>query len=49
MLLTVAGFNSITQVDATTSMIPHWTRHQWLDVENDKVRKPDSIFMEAKK
>jgi hypothetical protein len=35
--------------DAFTSSIPDWDKHQWLDVEKGKVRKPDSLFMEAVK
>lgn len=49
VLLTSVGFNSISKVEATESSIPDWTRHQWLDIENDKIRKPDSIFMEGRK
>jgi predicted SAM-dependent methyltransferase len=48
-LLETVGFSQIRVVDAITSSIPDWEKHQWLDVENGKVRKPDSLFMEAVK
>jgi predicted SAM-dependent methyltransferase len=48
-LLETVGFSQIRVVDAFTSSIPDWEKHRWLDVENGKVRKPDSLFMEAVK
>lgn len=46
-LLEQCEFKNVTAVTAFTSAIPDWTNHQWLDVEDGKVRKPDSLFMEA--
>lgn len=34
-------------VDAKTSAINNWSQHMYLDVEDNMVRKPDSLFMEA--
>ena len=48
-LLKQAGFNNIKVVDAYNSNIPNWQKYKWLDVENGKVRKPDSLFIEAVK
>jgi len=48
-VLETVGFSQIRVVDAFTSSIPDWDKHQWLDVEKGKVRKPDSLFMEAVK
>jgi hypothetical protein len=48
-LLEETGFIEVLQIDAYTSMIESWDRYQWLDVEESKVRKPDSIFLEGKK
>jgi hypothetical protein len=45
-LLREAGFNTVLYTDAFHSNIPNWSTHKWLDVENDKIRKPDSLFME---
>jgi predicted SAM-dependent methyltransferase len=46
-LLKTIGFKEINKVDAYSSRINDWSSHQWLDVENGKVRKPDSLFIEA--
>ena len=48
-LLETVGFSQIRIVYAFTSSIPDWEKHQWLDVENGKVRKPDSLIMGAVK
>lgn len=44
-----AGFVDIEKVDAYTSRIPGWEHHQELDVQDGKTRKPDSLFMEARR
>jgi predicted SAM-dependent methyltransferase len=46
-LLRQADFSQIAKTDAFTSSIPDWSDHQWLDGEEGKVRKPDSLFMEG--
>jgi predicted SAM-dependent methyltransferase len=46
-LLKSKNFTRINIVDAYSSEIPNWEFHQWLDVENGIIRKPDSLFMEA--
>jgi hypothetical protein len=46
-VLKKAGFNNIKVVDAYNSNIPNWQKYQWLDIENGKIRKPDSLFIEA--
>lgn len=46
-LLISCGFKNIVKRDAFTSAIPEWEKHLWLDVEEGKTRKPDSLFMEA--
>jgi predicted SAM-dependent methyltransferase len=46
-LLKSKNFTRIYIVDAYSSEIPNWESHQWLDVENGSIRKPDSLFMEA--
>ena len=48
-LLEEAGFSEITKVDAHTSAIPNWGNYKDLDIRNEKPRKPDSMFFEAKK
>lgn len=48
-LLSSFNFRCIKQVDAFTSGIPDWQTYSWLDIENGKVRKPDSLFMECVK
>lgn len=49
MLLEKIGFKDVRKVDAFTSGINNWEKYLWLDVEGGKVRKPDSLFIEAKK
>lgn len=46
-LLKESGFRTVKQMDAHTSLMNDWDKFQWLDMEAGKVRKPDSIFMEA--
>jgi len=46
-LLMKCGFYNIVKRDAFTSSIADWEKQCWLDVEDGKVRKPDSLFMEA--
>lgn len=46
-LLQDTGFNDPKKFTAFTSNVNGWTEYQWLDVEDGKVRKPDSLFMEA--
>ena len=41
------NFTNIIMQEAFTSLIPNWNNYQILDVNNNKVRKPDSLFMEA--
>ncbi len=48
-LLMKNGFRDVKQVDAFSSTIHKWEDFISLDVENDEVRKPDSLFMEAVK
>ncbi len=49
-LLESAGFSEARVMTAFESQIPDWANsHSFLDVENGKVRKPDSMFMEALK
>lgn len=46
-LLTEAGFSEPKKLTAFTSNIVDWPDHQWLDVEEGNIRKPESLFMEA--
>lgn len=46
-LLKGAGFNGIEKMSAFESEIPFWEKYGFLDVENGRVRKPDSLFLEA--
>lgn len=48
-LLESADFKEIQITDAFNSRIPNWEKYISLDVENNKTRKPDSLFMEAEK
>lgn len=48
-LLISKGFRELTEVSAFSSAIPEWSIHSWLDIENGRVRKPDSLFMECSK
>jgi predicted SAM-dependent methyltransferase len=43
------GFVNINITNAFISRIPEWNKYSFLDVENNKVRKPDSLFIEANK
>jgi len=45
-LLKEAGFKEIEVKTAFTSSIPNWNTFK-LDGENNRIRKPDSLFMEA--
>ncbi|KAF2333126.1 class I SAM-dependent methyltransferase [Flavobacterium daemonense] len=47
-LLKSVGFSEIKVYSAFESQIQNWDNYQ-LDVINGKIRKPDSLFMEAKK
>lgn len=49
LLLTDIGFSDPQKIDAFTSSYPNWKDCMYLDVENNSVRKPDSLFMEARK
>jgi predicted SAM-dependent methyltransferase len=46
-LLRCQGFRDIKKTTAFTSSIPLWEKYQSLDVEQEQVRKPDSLFMEG--
>lgn len=46
-ILKEAGFSAPKKLTAFTSNLSDWKDHQWLDVEDGKVRKPESLFMEA--
>jgi predicted SAM-dependent methyltransferase len=48
-LLLSQKFIDIKVVNAITSEIKGWENYLSLDIENNKVRKPDSLFIEAKK
>jgi len=48
-LLQECGFREVTVTTAFKSSIPNWNQYESLDLENGKVRKPDSLFMEARK
>jgi SAM-dependent methyltransferase len=48
-LLEETGFGDVMVTDAFHSQIPRWVDYQMLDVELGKTRKPDSLFVEAKK
>jgi predicted SAM-dependent methyltransferase len=47
VLLKEIGFNEIQQKDAFNSNIAGWDSYQYLDVENGKPRKPDSLYIEG--
>ncbi len=47
-LLGQTGFSGIARVNAFTSSIPDFGRYS-LDVRDGEIRKPDSLFMEARK
>jgi hypothetical protein len=46
-ILTETGFYNVEKVDEFTSGIPDWNKYNMLDIENGKIRKPDSLFIEA--
>jgi len=49
-LLHECGFKEISEVDAFSSRAPDWKEDGlWLDVEKDEARKPDSIYLEARR
>ena len=49
-LLHECGFEEIREVDAFSSQVAGWKEDGlWLDVENGKPRKPDSLYMEARR
>jgi predicted SAM-dependent methyltransferase len=48
-LLKNQGFVNIERKSAFESNIPGWKNYAILDVENGRIRKPDSLFMEASK
>jgi len=48
-VLEESGFVEITQFDAFNSQIDNWGEFQYLDVEGGRIRKPDSLIMEARK
>ncbi|MGB3852025.1 MAG: hypothetical protein WA958_18795 [Tunicatimonas sp.] len=48
-LLKGTGFRNVQRKSAHESQIPRWEEHMALDVEDGKVRKPDSLFLEATK
>lgn len=44
------GFTNVHRCQARESSISTWSsRDEWLDLEGDQIRKPDSIFVEAQK
>lgn len=48
-VLTEIGFVDFKIVSAESSTIQNWNKYSSLDIEQGKVRKPDSIFIEVKK
>jgi hypothetical protein len=48
-LLLDEGFRNVKRTTPFESSVPDWWRYLSLDVDNGKVRKPDSLFMEATK
>ncbi len=48
-LLKSVGFKHTERKDAFSSSISNWENYRWLDVEGGRVRKPDSLFVEAMK
>ena len=47
LLLNKVGFRKVKIVDAFTSDIENWNQYNWLDVENNVPRKPDSLYIET--
>ena len=48
-LLFNIGFNEVKIVSAFESGIANWEKYSTLDIEDGKIRKPDSLFIEAYK
>ena len=48
-ILSSVGFVEIKQVSALESSITEWVENNWLDIEKGRTRKPDSLFIEARK
>ena len=48
-LMESTGFQKVHRTDAFHSEIPEWEKYVALDVEEGSTRKPDSLFMEARK
>lgn len=48
-LLYEINFQEVSIQQADTSLIPNWVDFQSLDLENGQTRKPDSLFIEARK
>jgi predicted SAM-dependent methyltransferase len=48
-LLQDTGFIEIRRADYSSSAIPNWEKYRLLDSQDDAPRKPDSLFMEARK
>jgi hypothetical protein len=48
-LLKKNGFNKITIQSGDTSMLENWEDHSSLDMQDNSLRKPDSIIIEAVK
>lgn len=46
-ILEECGFSNVQTKTAFESNIPNWEKYQSLDVTDGKVRKPDSLFIEA--
>lgn len=46
-LLKQNGFKNIKRTTAVESRIQEWKRYMSLDVEGDRIRKPDSLFVEG--
>jgi predicted SAM-dependent methyltransferase len=46
-LLINNGYENISFHNGISSNIPEWNRYNFLDIENNKIRKPDSLIIEA--
>jgi hypothetical protein len=46
-LLKQNGFKNIIRTTAVESRIQEWKRYMSLDVEGERIRKPDSLFVEG--
>jgi predicted SAM-dependent methyltransferase len=49
LLLSECGFENIAQVSAFDTTIEDWNEYKSLDQEDGEARKPDSLFLEARK